>query len=234
MLLARAGLASRRQAETWILAGEVSVNGKVVSELGARADPTHDHIKVRGRLLPRAREHVYFMLHKPAGVVTTMSDPEGRPCVGDIVRATGSVVVPVGRLDFHSSGLLLLTNDGDLCERLTHPRYHVDKAYRVKVRGTPGTGALERIRAGVRLDDGKTAPASVRVEHGHDGKTWLELRLHEGRNRQVRRMLEAVGLRVEKLRRTIIGPLRLGSLRAGEVRALSAKEVESLRRAVDL
>jgi pseudouridine synthase len=130
--------------------------------------------------------------------------------------------------------LLLLTNDGALCERLTHPRYHVEKAYRVKVSGTPDGRALERLRAGLWLEDGKTAPAAIRVEHGRDDKTWLELRLHEGRNRQVRRMLEAVGLRVEKLRRTTVGPLRLGSLRTGEVRPLSAKEVASLRRAVDL
>jgi pseudouridine synthase len=212
----------------------VSVNGRVVTELGTRADPLSDHIKVRGKLLPRPREHVYFAYHKPAGFVTTMSDPEGRPCVGDVVRAIGQAVVPVGRLDFHSSGLLLLTNDGALCERLTHPRYHVEKAYRVKVRGTPDGHALQRLRAGLWLDDGKTAPASVRVEHGRDEKTWLELRLHEGRNRQVRRMLEAVGLRVEKLRRTVIGPLRLGSLGTGEIRPLTAKEVTSLRRAVDL
>jgi len=234
VVLARAGVASRRQAERMISAGEVIVNGKVVLQLGTRADPFKDHIKVNGKLLKQPKRHEYFIFNKPPGFVTTMSDPEGRLCIGDVVRSLGSAVYPVGRLDFHSGGLLLLTNDGDLCDRLTHPRYHLEKIYRVKVNSVPSDGVINRLRAGVRLDDGKTGPAYVRVSHKAAGKAWLELRITEGRNRQIRRMLEAVGLRVEKLRRTAMGPISLGKLPTGEVRRLTTDEVEAVRRAVAL
>jgi 23S rRNA pseudouridine2605 synthase len=212
----------------------VTVNGRVVTELGARADPNEDHIKVGGKHIPRLRFHAYFALNKPDGVVTTMDDPERRPSVGELARALPGSVYPVGRLDFHSAGLLLLTNDGELCQRLTHPRYHVEKSYVVKVNRVPSQGAIERLRAGVRLADGVTAPAYVRRTRVADGKAWLELRISEGRNQQIRRMIEAVGLRVEKLRRTSIGPVKLGSLPTGQVRALTTAEVRALRRAVEL
>jgi len=163
-----------------------------------------------------------------------MDDPEGRPSVGELARALPGSVYPVGRLDFHSAGLLLLTNDGELCQRLTHPRYHVEKCYVVKVNREPGESAIERLRSGVRLADGMTAPAYVRQTRVADGKAWLELRISEGRNQQVRRMLEAVGLRVEKLRRTSIGPVKLGTLPTGQARPLTAAEVRALRRAVKL
>jgi len=234
VILAQAGVASRRQAERLLRDGQITVNGKVVLELGTRADPAKDHIKVSGKLLPKPRLHEYFAYNKPPGAVTTMSDPEGRLCIGDVIRSIGSPVYPVGRLDFHSSGLLILTNDGPLCERLTHPRYHLEKCYRVKINGVPSEAAVLRLRRGVELDDGVTAPAYVRVERKVAGKAWLELRINEGRNRQVRRMLEAVGLRVEKLRRTSIGPLQLGDLATGQVRRLTASEVAALRAAVKL
>jgi len=234
VILAQAGVASRRGAERLLRDGQITVNGKVVLELGTKADPLKDHIKVSGKLLPKPRLHEYFAYNKPPGAVTTMSDPEGRLCIGDVIRTIGSPVYPVGRLDYHSSGLLVLTNDGPLCERLTHPRFHLEKCYRVKVNGVPSEVAIQRLRSGVKLDDGVTAPAYVRVERKVAGKAWLELRIKEGRNRQVRRMLETVGLRVEKLRRTSIGPLELGTLATGQVRRLTPSEVAALRAAVDL
>lgn len=234
LIISRAGIASRRRAEDLILAGEVTVNGKVVTVLGTRADPAHDSIKVSGRLLAPAQRLHYYALNKPVGVVTTMSDPQRRPCIGDLAARFSGRIYPVGRLDFHSSGLLLLTNDGELTERLTHPSYHVEKRYQVKVGRAPGERALERLRRGVRLDDGMTAPARVRVLRRSGDKAWLELRITEGRNRQVRRMCETVGLRIEKLRRTSIGPLRLGKLATGAMRRLTREETEELEKAVGL
>ncbi len=227
-------MASRRQAEELIRNGEVSVNGKVVTELGTRADPLRDRIKVDGSLLGRAQRPQYYALNKPVGVVTTMSDPQRRPCVGNLARRFAGRLYPVGRLDFYSSGLLILTNDGELTERLTHPGYNVEKRYLVKVSRIPGERAITRLRRGVRLEDGMTAPAYARIIRTTADKAWLDLRITEGRNRQVRRMCEKVGLRVEKLRRTSIGPLKLGKLAAGELRRLSADEVVELKFAVGL
>jgi 23S rRNA pseudouridine2605 synthase len=203
----------------------------VVLELGTKADPTKDRITVDGRAaLPRKLHYVAY--HKPVGVVSTMSDPEGRPAIGDVVRGLKDRLFPVGRLDFESSGLVLLTNDGDLAQRLTHPRYQVPKVYRVKVRGRPDESALERLRSGVRLEDGMTAPAEVQVESVLPNKARLRIVLREGRQRQVRRMCEAVGHPVERLSRVAIGPLRLGSLPVGETRDLTPRELLALRRAV--
>ena len=212
-----------------IAAGEVTLNGKTVTKPGTRADPERDHIKVSGKLIAKFPRHQYFAYHKPVNIVTTLTDPEGRPCVGDIVNRIGERLYPVGRLDFHSSGLLLLTNDGELCAKLTHPSSHVEKRYIVKVGGVPTEQAIERLRSGVYLPDGRTAPAYVRLEKAAGNKSWIELRIIEGRNRQVRRMLEAVGLRVEKLRRTAVGPVRLGDLPTGSARALTIEEVEALK-----
>jgi pseudouridine synthase len=230
-ILSQAGVASRRAAEDLIREGRVRVNGRVVEELGTRADPTRDRITVDGRAaLPRKLHYVAY--HKPVGVVSTMSDPEGRPAIGDVVRGLRDHLFPVGRLDYESSGLVLLTNDGELAQRLTHPRFQVPKVYRVKVRGRPDETALERLRRGVRLVDGMTAPADVQVEAVLPSKARLKMVLREGRQRQVRRMCEAVGHPVDRLSRVSIGPLRLGTLAIGATRELTAREVLALRHAV--
>ncbi|HZR83116.1 MAG TPA: pseudouridine synthase [Candidatus Binatia bacterium] len=223
-------MASRRTAEDLIRAGRVRVNGKVVRELGTKAHPTLDRVTIDGRPV-RATRLRYIAYHKPVGVVSTMDDPAGRPAIGDVVRGLREHVFPVGRLDFDSSGLLLLTNDGELAQRLTHPRYKVAKVYRVKVRGHPSEEALERLRRGVRLEDGVTAPAEVAVEQRLEKKTRLRIALREGRSRQVRRMCEAVGHPVDRLSRIAVGPIRLGSLPPGELRDLTAHEVLALRHA---
>jgi 23S rRNA pseudouridine2605 synthase len=233
VLLARAGVASRREAERLIAAGEVKVNGKTVTEPGARAREGVDHVRVSGRLLQGAQKLRYFAYHKPVNCVSTLRDPEGRFCIGDVVEALGvRGLHPVGRLDFHSSGLLILTNDGELTEGLTHPRYHVEKRYAVKVSPRPSREAVEALRGGVSLRGIRTAPAYVReVRHAAD-KAWFDVRISEGRNQQVRRMFEAIGARVEKLRREAVGPLLLGDLEPGDVRTLAAAEVRQLRDAI--
>jgi 23S rRNA pseudouridine2605 synthase len=235
VLVARAGLCSRRVAERLIAAGEVQVNGQVITEPGARAREGIDHVRVSGKLLHGAAKLRYFAYHKPVGCVSTLKDPEGRFSIGDVVQALRIPgLFPVGRLDYHSSGLLLLTNDGSLTERLTHPRFHVEKRYAVKVRPRPTRDAIEELRRGVRLrTGGYTAPAYVREIRYADGKSWIDVRLAEGRNQQIRRMFEAVGCRVEKLRRESIGPLELGDLAVGDARRLTAAEVTMLKRAVD-
>ncbi len=234
-ILSAAGIASRRAAEDLIRDGRVSVNGKVVTELGARADPRRDRVAVDGKQIGARQAHVYLAFHKPVGVVTTLDDPEGRQSIADFTRRVRQRVFPVGRLDFQSSGLLLLTNDGDLALRLTHPRYHVEKTYRVKVHGRPDDEVLAHLRAGVRLaEDGVTAPAAVRVLDEVGRKTWLEMSISEGKNHQIRRMCEAVRLPVDKLQRVRIGPLKLGNLPPGQLRPLSEAEVAALRVAVGL
>jgi pseudouridine synthase len=207
------------------------VNGKVIQELGTKADPSKDRITVDGRAaLPRKLHYVAY--HKPVGVVSTMSDPEGRPAIGNVVRGLREHLFPVGRLDFESSGLVLLTNDGELAQKLTHPRFQIAKVYRVKVRGRPDDAALGRLRQGVRLTDGTTRPAEVAVESVLPSKTRLCMVLREGRQRQVRRMCEAVGHPVDRLSRVAIGPLKLGALPIGETRELTPREVLALRHAV--
>jgi 23S rRNA pseudouridine2605 synthase len=224
-------VSSRRTAETLIRAGRVSVNGRVVTELGTTADPIRDRIAVDGRPVRARRSNVYLLLNKPPGVVTTLSDPQGRPTIRDALAGVRERVFPVGRLDFHSQGLLLLTNDGELALRLTHPRYGIRKTYRVKVRGHPDEQALEQLRRGVRLPDGVTAPAFVRLAERRDKRTWLEISIAEGRKREVRRMCEAVGYTVEKLIRVALGPLKLGKLPSGQLRPLKPVEVAKLREA---
>jgi 23S rRNA pseudouridine2605 synthase len=207
------------------------VNGRTITELGTRANPNRDRIAIDGKPLRHAAPPAYILLNKPVGVVTTLADPEGRPTVRDLLAGVRQRVFPVGRLDYHSGGLLLLTNDGDLAMRLTHPRYGVQKTYEVKVKGRPDAAALDALRRGIRLPDGRTAPALVRVIESNERKTWLQITLAEGKNRQVRRMCEAVGLLVEKLVRTALGPLKLGKLPAGAWRVLSGEEVDALCRA---
>lgn len=235
-ILAGAGLTSRREAERWILEGRVTVNGVVVRRLGSKADPSRDKIKVDGRLVRPSASRLYFLFHKPAGLITSMRDPQGRPHLGDWLESLGKRgrLFPVGRLDFNSSGLLLLTNDGELGQRLTHPRYEVKKGYRVKISGCPSERELEHLRRGIPLEDGMTAPARVRVLQVLKKKAWLEVEIHEGRYREVRRMFEALGYFVEKLVRVRIGPIRLGSLGPGGIRPLSPKEITALRQAVGM
>jgi pseudouridine synthase len=232
-LIAAAGLASRRHAEEMIAAGEVTVNGKVVTEAGTKADPTRDHIKVRGKLinpLLEAREKVYVLLNKPRGYLASLSDPEERPLVTELVPASLGRLHPVGRLDFNTEGLLIMTNDGELTNYVTAARNNVAKVYEVKVKGVPPQEAIERLRRGIRLDDGvHTAPAQVT----HAGETgtnaWFQVILHEGRNQQIRRMFDAIGHSVLKLRRTRIGDLQDERLPVGAYRLLSPEEVARLK-----
>lgn len=233
-IIAHAGLASRREAEQWILEGRITVNGLRVRELGTRADAARDSIRVDGRAVRPAPHRAYLAFHKPAGVITTMKDTEGRPTVAEYLRAGGHPrgVVPAGRLDYGTSGLLLLTNDGDLAYRLTHPRYGVRKTYEVKLSGMPSAAQLERLRGGVKLEDGVTAPAEVKVLRRLKQKVWLQVALREGRYREIRRMVEAVGHTVEGLVRSHFGPIALGRLARGEMRPLTEAEVARLKRAV--
>ncbi|MDO3376581.1 pseudouridine synthase [Geoalkalibacter halelectricus] len=227
-LIAAAGLGSRRQAEEWIAAGRVRLNGRTAC-LGDKADPRADRIQVDGRELPRSEDKVYLLLHKPAGYVTTLRDPQGRPIVTDLIKNCPARVFPVGRLDAATEGLLLLTNDGELAQRLAHPRHKVDKTYLVKVRGLLSEQARARLASGVTLDDGPTLPADLARVRFTSGNTWFELTLREGRNRQVRRMCEAVGFPVVRLKRLRMGFLELGNLPAGRSRPLSGTEVARLK-----
>jgi len=226
--LAHCGVASRRAAEALIAQGRVSVEGQVVTD-PARDVQEHSRVTLDGRPLAGPERRVVYALHKPVGVVSTARDTHGRRTVVELVPANGLRLYPVGRLDIDSSGLILLTNDGALANRLTHPRFQVDKAYRVRLRGGPVTEqALRRLRSGVALEDGITAPARVR-RVGGPGSDVIELTIREGRNRQVRRMCEAVGHPVRALQRVRFGPLRLNGLESGAHRRLSGAEVERLR-----
>lgn len=233
-IIAAAGVASRRAAEDLIRQGRVSVNGVTVTGLGTKADPDQDDIRVDGRRVRPARRLRYILLHKPRRVVTTRRDPQQRRTVMDLLTGVREPVYPVGRLDYDSEGLLLLTNDGDLAARLTHPRHGVVKRYRVLVRGVPDEDALDVLRRGVVIEGERTGPADVRVLGKPGGRrtgesTWLEIAIGEGRNRQVRRMCQAIGHPVLRLQRVAIGPLTARGLRPGEWRDLTPDEVEALR-----
>jgi 23S rRNA pseudouridine2605 synthase len=224
-ILARAGLGSRRASEELIAAGRVRVNGEL-ARLGDRADPETDRIEVDGAVVGVRAGLVHYLLNKPAGVVTTASDPQGRPTVVGLVPAEPRVF-PVGRLDADTEGLLLLTNDGELAHRMTHPSFGVEKEYLAEVEGRPTRGVLRRLREGVDLDDGRTAPARASVV----GDRLLRITIHEGRNRQVRRMCDAVGLPVRRLVRVRVGPITDRRLAPGEWRPLEQEEVRALERA---
>jgi 23S rRNA pseudouridine2605 synthase len=231
-IIAAAGLASRRKAEELITAGCVAVNGKIVTELGTKADPERDHIRVNGKLLHANQRHRYILLNKPRGYVTTVSDPENRPTVMDLLRGVGGRVYPVGRLDYASEGLLLLTNDGDLAHRLMKAGPNIPKTYVVKVSGKPSAEVLARLRSGLPIstDRGKrvkTAPAKINLIRDAENP-WYEITLTEGRNRQIRRMFEEVGHHVEKIRRVRYGPLNL-DVEPGKFRSLSPTEVARLK-----
>jgi 23S rRNA pseudouridine2605 synthase len=231
-IIAAAGVASRRKAEELIVAGRVGLNGEIVTELGTKADPEIDKISVDGAALPQRSEFLYFALYKPKGYVTTVSDPQGRPTVMDLMRGIPERVYPVGRLDYASEGLLLMTNDGELAQKLTKAGSHVAKTYLVKVSGKPDEAAMARLRAGmvIELEDGrrvKTSPASVRLVEDV-ANPWYEVVLIEGRNRQIRRMFDGVGFRVEKIKRVKVGTLSL-DVAPGKFRKLSGQEVERLK-----
>jgi len=243
-IMAAAGIASRRKSEELIAAGRVSVNGQIVTEMGAKADLERDHIRVDGKLLRGPERKVYLLLNKPKGYVATVTDPEGRPTVMDLVRGVSGRVYPVGRLDYLSEGLLLLTNDGDLAAKLTHASSHVPKTYHVKVSGKPEEGAIAKLRSGIvlppettplptgerrRSDEKPVRTAPARITLVKDAPNpWYEVTLTEGRNRQIRRMFEQIGHRVEKIKRVRYGPLEL-DVPPGEFRRLSPGEVARLR-----
>ncbi|MBS0159998.1 MAG: pseudouridine synthase [Nitrospira sp.] len=231
-LIAGTGLASRRKAEELITSGRVTINGSVVRELGTKVDPDRDHVKVDGKHLRAAQPYVYVLLNKPKNVMSTLEDPEGRPTVKDFLRGVSVRVFPVGRLDFDSEGLMLLTNHGDLAQALLHPRYHVPKTYLIKVKGVLDDAEIGTLERGVKLEDGLTAPAKVQKISRAESNSWLEVTIHEGRKHQVKRMLEAVGHAVIKLTRVRMGPLLLGDLAAGEYRFLTDREANRLRELV--
>ena len=228
-ILARAGVASRRAAEQIVLAGRVRVNGRVVSELGSRADPSHDRIELDGERL-FGQKAVYLLLHKPRGVVATLSDPEGRPTVGEMLSSLGVRAFPVGRLDFATSGVLLATNDGDFSNALLHPRGGVPKRYVCKVSGEMQEKDLERWRKGVDLEDGRTLPAEVELLRHEGDKTWIELTIREGRNQQIRRMGEATGFPVMRLARTSFAGVTSEGLAPGRWRYLTRQELVELKK----
>jgi pseudouridine synthase len=234
-IIARAGLASRREAEEMILAGRVRVNGKVITELGTKADPLHDHIKVDGKLLRAAEEPRYILLYKPKEVMTTMEDPEGRTTVVDYLKGVRERVFPIGRLDFHSEGLLVLTNDGELAYRLSHPSHGSVKTYHVKVKGVPQERLVEKLERGIVLDGKRTRPAEIgrlrtTGRGADDGNSWFEVKLSEGRTQQIRRMFKAIGHPVAKLKRVAIGQLSDAELQPGQWRDLSPREIRLLTR----
>jgi 23S rRNA pseudouridine2605 synthase len=226
-VLAHANVASRRQSEDLIRQGRVTVNGRMVTELGTKVDPARDDIRVDGRRVQGVPVHVYVMLNKPRGVLSTMEDERGRQALGDLVQAPVRLY-PVGRLDATSEGLILLTDDGELANLLTHPRYEHEKEYRAFVNGRPSEETLAAWRRGVVLDDKPTAPAKVDIIRYEKGSTYLRIVIREGRKRQIRRIAALLGHPVRELKRVRLGPLELGTLEAGQWRYLTAKEVREL------
>lgn len=226
-ILSQAGVASRRASEQLMLEGRVSVNGTTVRELGTKADPARDDIRVDGRRIKVVERHLYLLVNKPRGYVSTRSDPQQRPTVLDLLQGIREYVYPVGRLDYDSEGLIILTNDGDLAARLTHPRHGVPRVYEATVLGEPDDHDLDRLQRGVVIDGQKTGPAEVTaIGPGH-----LRVTVREGRNRQVRKMCEAIGHPVSKLTRVAIGPIRDPKLKRGQWRELTDAEVRKLRSA---
>jgi len=232
-IIAHAGFASRREAESMIRDGRVTLNGRVVTELGTKADAKRDHIKVDGKLIVRAEPHRYILIYKPKEVMTTVQDPQGRPTVLQLVRGVRERIYPVGRLDFQSEGLVLLTNDGDLAYQVSHPKHGSVKTYHVKVRGVPDPRIIEKLERGITIEGKRTLPSEISrlktTGRGEEeGNSWFEVRLREGRTQQIRKMFKAVGHPVSKLRRVAIGPISDPKLAAGEWRELTPHEVKML------
>lgn len=231
-ILAQMGIASRRKAEELIFEGRVTLNGEVAT-IGMKADPLRDHIKVDGKLITGTQKtirKVYLIFNKPRGVVTTLSDPEGRPTVKDFLKGIKYRVFPVGRLDYDSEGLLLLTNDGDFAHAILHPSKEIPKTYLVKVKGVIEDERLEKLRRGMKLEDGITTPAKVKKIRESENNSWIEITIYEGKKRQVRRMLEKVEHPVLKLKRIAINGLELRDLKPGEIRHLTPEEVKHVER----
>ena len=233
-ILSAAGVASRRASEDLIREGRVSVNGTTVTELGTKADPERDDIRVDGRRIRTEQRRIYILLNKPRGYVTTRHDPQHRPTVLDLLKGVREYVYPVGRLDYDSEGLLLLTNDGELAARLTHPRHEVERVYEARVRGVPDAHVLHRLTRGVVIEGRRTAPARVRTIEQRESQAIVEIAVHEGRHRQVRYMFDAVGHPVIRLRRVRIGPIADDTLKPGQFRELTRQELAKLKRAAGI
>ena len=227
-IISAAGIASRRRAEEMITAGRVSVNGVVVKELGVKADSDKDVIRVDGNIIFAEKINIYIALNKPAGYVTTLSDPQKRPTIVDLLSDVKERVYPVGRLDYDSAGLLLLTNDGDFAQKIQHPRFQIPKVYRVKIQGRFSKEEFKKLNEGISLPDGVFRPEQVRLEKINERSSWLQLTLREGKNRVIRRGFEAMGRRVSRLQRQSIGSVNIGSLKEGSWRNLTAKEIGNL------
>ncbi len=231
--LSECGVASRRKAEEMIAAGKVKVNGKPAS-IGDKINPKHDTVVVAGKKIRKSKKNTYIMLHKPRGFITTLSDEMGRKCVAQLVEDVGTRVYPVGRLDRDSEGLLLLTDDGEFANALTHPTHHVPKTYRVTVRPTITDEQITALTTGIEIDGRMTMPSEVRVLEKKEGRVVLEIIIYEGRNRQIRKMCDALGLEVARLKRTQIGSVKLGMLKQGDWRNLTDEEVHKLTVAASL
>lgn len=225
--LAESGVASRRKSEELIDAGKVKVNGKL-AKIGDKVDPKRDTVTVSGKKITKQKEHKYIMLNKPRGFITTMNDEQDRKCVAELIQDIPERVYPVGRLDRESEGMLLFTNDGEFANALTHPSKHVPKTYRVTVRPSISEEQLTALSTGIIIDDRKTAPADVRVISKEENRVVLEIILYEGRNRQIRKMCEEIGLEVARLKRTAVGSIKLGMLKQGDWRDLNEEEVRKL------
>lgn len=232
-IIAEMGITSRRKAEGLILEGRVTVNGKVAG-IGMKADPLKDHVKVDGKLLTRPEKKVYLVFNKPRGVVTSLSDPEGRPTVHDFLKGIRERVFPVGRLDYDSEGMLLLTNDGDFSHAVLHPSKKIPKTYLAKIKGALDQDAMEKLRTGIKLDGVLTAPAKARFIRKTENNSWIEMTIYEGRKRQIRRMLERVGHPVIRLMRIRIDGIEMGSLKPGKYRPLSEAEMKRIQREIEM
>lgn len=225
-MLAKAGIASRRKAEELIRQGRVKIDGRVVTEMGIQVDPEHQRVEFDGKPVTVEEKKVYVLLHKPAGYVSTVHDPQGRPIVTELIKGIQERVFPVGRLDLDTEGALLLTNDGELAQKILHPSFEVNKTYRATVKGRPGKKKVEMLSRGIDIDGRKTWPAKVKVLTVGSGETALQITIHEGRKRQVRKMCEAIGHPVLRLKRTAYGKLKLGDLAPGKFRLLANKDLQ--------
>jgi len=228
-ILAKAGVASRREAEKMVLEGRVMVNGSVIDTLGFKADPAKDHIKVDGKRLPHFESKIVLLLNKPKGYLSTVEDPRGRPTVMDLIKRVKERVYPVGRLDFDAEGLMILTNDGDLAHRLSHPRFSIPRTYLAKVSGIPDDKKLNRLKRGVVLEDGRAKAVFILTLRQGEKNSWVRVVVAEGRNHLVKRMFMAIGHPVLKLKRVAFGPIQLGPLPPGQFRYLTPEEIDKLK-----
>ncbi len=228
--MAACGVASRRKAEEIILSGNVTINGKKITELGTQVDENKDEVRLQGKLLNLEGKKVYLMLNKPKGYVTTVTDPQGRPTIMELLPKIEERVYPIGRLDFATSGLILLTNDGDFTNHMMHPRFKIDKVYVAEVTGVPTEEKLVKMRRGLMIEEQMTAPAKVRIVEVKGNRSKVEIIIHEGRKRQVRRMIKAIGHEIIELERVQIGPLGLQNLPAGACRSLTVAEITAVKK----